>query len=118
MRGWARRKRREGERALARESKLARGHVGKGQRPSSKGNRRPGCLLRALGRAWLSEPAVGAIVIRASVRERTARRAVPTTRQAQHEVRHVMRQDEVRPHAGGFPGLRGRGVRVIGGGWN
>ena len=61
-----------------RGGKVTRGQVGKGQRPSSKGNRIPGCLLRALGRAWLSEPAVGMIVIRASVRERTARRAVPT----------------------------------------
>ncbi len=37
-------------------------------------------MAGVVGRAWLSEPAARAIVIRASVRERTARRAVPTLR--------------------------------------
>jgi len=55
---------------------------------SGLGNREPGAGARVqvrvrdgvLGRAWLSEPAAGVIVIRASVREWTARRAVPTLR--------------------------------------
>ena len=57
--------------------KLTGGQGGKDLAQRETGDRMVGW---GMGRAWLSEPAVGLIEMRTSVRERTARRAVPTLR--------------------------------------
>ena len=64
-----------GHATVPRGDMLARRHGGKGRNATQ---RETGLSAGGIGRAWLSEPAVKSFVIRTSVRERTARRAVPT----------------------------------------